>query len=358
MKFSLAINFERMSPATDMRDVAKHTLEMVQLAESGGFDIAWAAEHHAIEMTIAPNPFQQLTWWGQHTNRIRLGLAVAVAAYWHPIRLAGEAAMCDLLTDGRLEFGIGCGAYQREFDRMAGGLKAQESVPYMLEMLPLLKQLWQGDVEHHGKFWSFPKATACPKPLQKPYPSIWAAVRNPVSFDWAVANDLNVMTWALTREFAEVELYMQRFHDALAKAPAGTRRPRFSTMRHTGVYGTQQEAELFVNSLKRVAGQFENLFRGDGGVDNGFPSEVELASLENRAEYDSKMLQTNLMFGTPDQIVDKLQRYEALGVDNFIYYATYGLPMAQQRKSLKLFVEEVMPAFADTSPERVLADAS
>jgi alkanesulfonate monooxygenase SsuD/methylene tetrahydromethanopterin reductase-like flavin-dependent oxidoreductase (luciferase family) len=62
MKFSLAINFERMSPATDMRDVARHTLEMAQIADASGFEIVWAAEHHAIEMTIAPNPFQQLTW--------------------------------------------------------------------------------------------------------------------------------------------------------------------------------------------------------------------------------------------------------------------------------------------------------
>lgn len=357
MKFSLAINFERMSPATDMRDVARHTLEMAQLADAGGFEIVWAAEHHAIEMTIAPNPFQQLTWWAQHTNDIRLGVAVAVAAYWHPIRLAGEAAMCDLLSNGRLEFGIGCGAYQREFDRMAGGLKAQESVPYMLEMLPLLKQLWQGDVEHQGKFWSFPRATACPKPLQKPYPSMWAAVRNPVSFDWAVANELNIMTWALTREFGEVETYMQRYHDSLAKAPAGTKRPRFSTMRHTGVYAHARQADLYVNSLKRVAGQFENLFRGDGSVDNGFPSEIDLASLDNRAEYNSEMLQENLMFGTPDQAIAKLKRYEALGVDNFIYYASYGLPIEEQRKSLKLFIAEVMPAFAQQPSRQTLARA-
>jgi len=352
MKFSLAINFERMSPATDMRDVARHTLEMAQMAEAGGFDIVWAAEHHAIEMTIAPNPFQQLTWLGQHTSKIRLGVAVAVAAYWHPIRLAGEAAMCDLLTGGRLEFGIGCGAYQREFDRMARGLKTQDSVPYMLEMLPLLKQLWQGDVEHHGKFWDFPEATACPKPLQKPHPPLWAAVRNPVSFDWAISNGMNVMTWALTREFAEVETYKRRYEDSLAKAPKGIRRPIFATMRHTGVYQTADEAILFVNALKKVAGQFENLFRGEGGVQNGFPAEVDLATLENRAEYDTKMLQTNLMFGTPGQVVEKLKRYEALGVDNFIYYASYGLPIEQQKKSMQLFVKEVMPAFAKADQRR------
>ena len=358
MKFSLAINLARRNPSEDMRDVARHTLEMAQIAEAGGFEIVWAAEHHALEMTIAPNPFQQLTWIGQHTNTIRLGTAVAVAAYWHPIRLAGEAALCDLLTDGRLEFGIGCGAYQREFDRMAGGLKAQESVSYMLEMVPLLKQLWQGDVEHQGKHWTFPKATACPKPLQRPHPPMWAAVRNPRSFDWAVANGLSVQSWALTRGFDEVEAYMQRFEAALAKAPAGTRRPRFATMRHAGVYGTTREAESFVNSFRRVAGEFESLFRGSGAVENGFPAPVDLASLTHRAEYDADMLQTNLMFGRPDQVIAKLRRYRDLGVDNFIYYATYGLPAELQKKSLQLFVAEVMPEFRDgaVEPARMAAD--
>ena len=93
MKFQLAINMERMDDSVAMTDVARHTLEMVQIADRGGFRVAWAAEHHALEMTIAPNPFQLLTWWASHTNDIRLGSAVAVAAYWHPINLASEAAL-------------------------------------------------------------------------------------------------------------------------------------------------------------------------------------------------------------------------------------------------------------------------
>ena len=113
MKFQLAINLERMQHSQDMTEVARHTLEMVQMAEEGGFEIVWSGEHHALEMTIAPNPFQLLTWWASHTSKIRLGTAVVAAAYWHPIRLAGEAAMTDLISGGRLEFGIGTGAYQR-----------------------------------------------------------------------------------------------------------------------------------------------------------------------------------------------------------------------------------------------------
>ena len=71
MRFSLAINLERMDPTDDMRAVDDHVLEMVQLADSAGFDTAWAAEHHAIEMTIAPAPFQLLAWWAAHrTHRL------------------------------------------------------------------------------------------------------------------------------------------------------------------------------------------------------------------------------------------------------------------------------------------------
>ena len=135
MKFQLAINMERMSDDLGMPEIVQHTLDMVQMADKGGFHLVWSAEHHALEMTIAPNPFQLLTWWGENTNNVRLGTAIAVAAYWHPIKLAGEAAMTDLLTGGRLEFGIGSGAYQREFDRMRPGLKQTDAWKYMQDCL-------------------------------------------------------------------------------------------------------------------------------------------------------------------------------------------------------------------------------
>jgi len=172
MKFQLAINLERFDDRDDMSEIAQHTLEMVQLAERGGFNIVWAAEHHSLEMTIAPNPFQLLSYFASHTNDIRLGTAVVVAAYWHPLKLASEAALADLISGGRLEFGIGSGAYQREFDRMQPGLKQYEAYQYVHEMLPVLKALWKGDYEHQGDFRSFPTATSVPKRLQKTHPPI------------------------------------------------------------------------------------------------------------------------------------------------------------------------------------------
>ena len=143
MKFQIAINLERMDDETDIIAVRDHTLEMVQMADKAGFEIVWAAEHHALEMTIAPNPFQLMTWWADHTDNIRVGCGVANAAYWHPINLAGEAAMVDVLSGGRLELGLGSGAYQREFDRMHPGLDQKDSYKFMQEMLPLVQELFR-----------------------------------------------------------------------------------------------------------------------------------------------------------------------------------------------------------------------
>lgn len=345
MKFHLAINMERMTPTIDMREVERHTLEMVQMADEGGFEIAWSAEHHALEMTIAPNPFQILTWWAAHTSRIRLGTAVVVAPYWHPINVAGEAALLDLYSGGRLEFGIGSGAYQREFDRMYPGLKQSEGYRYLQEMLPVVKALWQGDCEHEGEFWSFPIATSVPKPLQKPHPPIWVAARAPVTYDYAVKNGCNILSWPLTRPMSEVELYKQRLDTALAENP-GKPRPIFAAMRHTAVYDHKDEWEVPVNAAIHQLGRFENLFKNLGDVENGFAAGVELADLANRDEYNPKMLHENLMFGTPDEIIRKLRLYEDLDVDHFTYYASLGLGQKEQKRSLELFIKEVMPAFA------------
>ncbi|MDG2427488.1 MAG: LLM class flavin-dependent oxidoreductase [Acidimicrobiales bacterium] len=344
MKFQLAINLERLDDSRLMGDVARHTLEMVQMAEEGGFTIAWAAEHHALEMTIAPNPLQILTWWACHTDRIRLGSAVAVAAYWHPIKLAGEAAFLDLISGGRLEFGIGSGAYQREFDRMRPGLKQSDAWRYMQEMLPILKELWSGDYAHNGEMWSFPTSTSVPKPLQQPHPPIWVAARSPITFDYAVKNGCNVMSWPIARPFAEAELYRSQLDKSIADHP-GCPTPTWALMRHTVVYDSVEEWMVPVEAAQRQLSQFENLFKNLGDVHDGFPGTIPMDQVSNAADYEPKTLSENLLFGTPAEVIAKLRRYETLGVDEFIYYASLGLGLEEQKRSMQLFCDEVMPAF-------------
>lgn len=344
MKFHLAINLERMTPGEDMAAIAEHTLEMVQMADKAGFEIVWAAEHHALEMTIAPNPFQLLTWWAQHTDRIRLGCGVVNAAYWHPINLAGEAAMLDLISGGRLEFGIGSGAYQREFDRMKPGLAQQDSWRYMQEALPVVQALWKGDYAHEGENWSFPTATSCPKPVQAEVP-VWVAARSPITFDYAVKTNSHIMSWPLTMPFAEAEKYRGHLNESKAAHNPDFNKT-FAMMRHTTVYDSPSDAQASMDAIRGVLGQFGNLMMKKGEVVNGFPDPVPLAELEGNVRVDPTSLEANLMFGSPDAVVGKLRQYQGIGVDAFIYYASMGLDMERQKRSLQLFIDGVMPEFA------------
>ena len=343
MKFHLAINLERMNASTNMKAVRDHTLEMVKMADQAGFEVAWAAEHHGLEMTIAPNPFQLMTWWADHTENIRLGCGVANASYWHPINLAGEAAMVNLLSGGRLELGLGSGAYQREFDRMRPGLAQSEGHHYMQEMLPLVRQLWKGDVAHDGTFWQFPTATSCPKPLQSDVP-MWVAARSPATFDYAVAQNCNVMTWPLSMGMEEAEKYAALLANAKLKSDIwnGT----FAMMRHTSVYDNDADRTATMTSIRNVLGQFGNVMMNKGDVVNGFPKQIPLAELDGNARVNPEMLEENLMFGSPETVIAKLHKYKALGVDAFIYYASMGLDMDVQKRSMKLFINSVMPEFA------------
>ena len=344
MQFHLAINMERMDASADMAEVQRHTLEMVQMADEAGFAVAWAAEHHALEMTIAPDPFQLLAWWAAHTSRIRLGCGVVNAAYWHPVRLAGAAALLDLLSGGRLEFGIGSGAYQREFDRMTPGLSQKDGWRYMQEALPVVRALWRGDMAFAGEFWRFPRATACPKPVQAEVP-VWVAARAPITFDYAVANGCNIMSWPLTLPLAEVGLYRDRL-DAARQAHDPAYKGTFAVMRHAAVYDSAAERQAALDAVRRTLARFGNLMTQSGEVTDGFPEEVALESLEGNVRVDAAMLEANLMFGAPEAVVEKLRAYQSLGVDAFIYYASLGLGMAQQKRSLRRFVEHVLPAFA------------
>ena len=342
MKFHIAINLERMDDTADMNAVQEHVIDMVKMADEAGFEIAWAAEHHALEMTIAPNPFQIMTWWATHTKNIRLGCGVANAAYWHPINIAGEAAMVDLISGGRMDFGLGSGAYQREFDRMHPGLDQKDSYHYVQEMLPLVKELWKGDVEHNGKHWQFPKSTSCPKPVQEDVP-IWVAARSPITFDYAVQNNCNIMSWPLTMPFGEAEKYRDQLVEARQKFPGHT--GRFAMMRHTAIYENEDDRAASISAIRNVLGQFGNLMMKRGDVVNGFPDPIPLEEMEGNVRVDPQMLEENLMFGSPEQVVEKLKMYQDLGVDAFIYYASMGLDKKKKKRSYKLFCDKVKPAF-------------
>jgi len=354
MKFAIAVNFERFDPARRMDDVTAEILTLVRMVEEGGFETVWTGEHHTIESVIAPNPFQTLVWLAANTERIRLGTATVVAPYWNPIRLAGEAALCDHLTGGRLELGVARGAYQYEFDRMAGGIRQQEGVAYLKELLPAVKQLWQGDYAHDGHYWKFPLSTSVPKPRQQPHPPIWIAARDPGTYDWAVANGCHIMSTPLSAPVAEVFNLSDKFNKAVADHP-DVARPRFMMQRRTCVYARPQDADEIIDFSIDYGRAFENLFQNVGGVTNGFPQMVDLSLVAGRDNYNRENMKRNLLFGTPDEIVEKLLAYEAAGVDQMSLGISFNLPFRWQKTTLSLFIREVMPAFAARGRDRAVS---
>jgi len=357
MKFAVAISMERGSPDVSMQDVKNNLLEIAQMADKGGFETLWTSEHHTIEATIAPNPFQTLVWLGQHTDRIRLGTGTLAAAYWNPIRLAGESAFCDHLIGGRLEFGIARGAYQYEFDRMLPGTQQQEGVSYMKELVPAVKKLWQGDYAHDGHYWKFPKTAAVPKPLQKDMPPIWVAARDPGTFDWAVSVGANIMSTPLSLPAAEIFVLAEKFQKAVSDHPE-VPRPRFMMQRRTSVYAKPDDWEIPVRHSIDYGRTFENLMQNIGEVKDGFPEAVPYELVRNKDNYNPENVRKNLMFGTPDEVIQKLMDYKAAGVDQYCLGLSFNQPIELQRQTLRLFIDEVMPAFAGRDMEMKRAAAA
>jgi alkanesulfonate monooxygenase SsuD/methylene tetrahydromethanopterin reductase-like flavin-dependent oxidoreductase (luciferase family) len=343
MRFSIAVNMERTSDAQPMPEVVANALEFVQMAEAGGFEIAWSAEHLGIELTIGPNPLLILAHWAARTSRIRLGTGVIVAPYWHPLRAAGEAALLDLYCDGRLELGFGRGAFQYEFDRVGGGMAQTEGGKYLRELIPAMKRLWEGDYTHDGELWQFPKSTSVPRPLQRPHPPLWIAARDPATFDFAVKEGCHLLTTPLGKPFAEVEVLGEKRRAAMAANP-GRPRPRWLVLRTVAVFESESDAEQIARTTLERGDRFGSLFATDGDVRQGFPQPLQREEPASGAPIDVRQ---GMVFGTPAQVVEQLRAYEAVGVDSFCYSGNFGLPHDVARRSLELFIHEVMPQFGE-----------
>jgi len=97
---------------------------------------------------------------------------------------------------------------------------------------------------------------------------------------------------------------------------------------------------------------FENLFQNIGTVENGFPERVSYDNVNNRQNYDPHAVREAMLFGTPDEVIEKLYAYEAAGVDEVCLGISFNNPFAMQKKTLELFIREVLPVFAERETER------
>ncbi|WFF41577.1 LLM class flavin-dependent oxidoreductase [Salinicola endophyticus] len=345
MKFSLFLHMERYQDK-EYRQLFEELCELAQIAEQGGFDKIWIGEHHGMQYTASPSPSQQLAYLAAKTSRIRLGAGTFIAPFWDPLRLAGEAAMLDVISNGRLEFGIARGAYQYEFDRLVPGMKASEGGAALREMVPAIKALWQGDYAHEGEVYQFPTSTCVPKPQQS-MPPMWIAARDPSSHEFAVANGCNVMVTALMKGDEEVADLADKFDTACAKHPE-VPRPELMLLRHTYVHEEDDPEgwKVGAEGLNRFYRHFLGWFKNESPVTDGYMPPVSPESVADNPEFTLESLHRNMMVGTPDALTERLRYYESLGITEYSYWTDNTLSFEEKKRSLERFIRDVMPRFA------------
>ena len=344
MKFSLFLHMERYDAHTTHRQLFDELTELVQIAEKGGFETAWVGEHHAMEFTIAPNPFINLSYLAARTERIRLGTGTVIAPFWHPIRLAGEAGMVDVASNGRLDLGIARGAYSFEYERLLPGLDAFGAGARMRELVPALRNLFKGDYAHQGEFWSWPSTTPVPRQIQQPNPPMWLAARDPNSHEFAVRNGCHVQVTSLAAGDTEVVNLMDRFN-AACKANPDVPRPQIMMLMHTFVGADAAEVDAAVADLSRFYCYFSKWFKNERPVEQGFIEPLTEADIASFPQYTPEQIRKNLVIGQPTDVIDRLKQYEELGFDQYSFWLDSNMSFERKRRSLELFISDVMPAF-------------
>ena len=343
MEFSLFAHMERLTPQQPHEILYEEFVSLCKLADEGGMRAIWTGEHHGMEFTIAPNPFLTLVDLAHHTKNARLGTGTVIAPFWHPIKLAGEAAAADLMTGGRIELGIARGAYSYEYERLMPGLDPWEAGQRMRETAPLLRPLWQGDCAHDGGYYAFPPTTSAPKPLQENGPPIWIAARDPNSHEFGVHQGFNIQVTPLWQGMEEIETLMGRFNDACASH--GGPRPKIMLLHHSYVASDSDDAVLAAKELSRFYCYFGAWFQNKRAVSQGLIeslSEDELAANKMMAPEN---MARDLTIGTAQDVIDRIKRYEDLGYDEYSFWIDSGMSFERKRASLRRFIDDVMPAF-------------
>src|SRR6266540_5089139 len=146
-------------------EVYGHALEEARLADELGFDAVWLAEHHFSSYGICPSLAVLAAAIARETRRVRIGTSVVIAPFAHPIRIAEDFAMVDVLSGGRLEFGLGRGYQPKEFQGL--GVSMAHTHERFDEAYEIIRRAWSQDrMEFKGEFYEVPPVRVLPKPLQ------------------------------------------------------------------------------------------------------------------------------------------------------------------------------------------------
>jgi alkanesulfonate monooxygenase SsuD/methylene tetrahydromethanopterin reductase-like flavin-dependent oxidoreductase (luciferase family) len=358
MRFGIFYEMQLPRPwaPDDERRLFHEALDQVVLADRLGYDHAWEVEHHFLDEyshSSAPEVF--LAAAAARTNRIRLGHGIrqVIPNYNHPARTAEGLATLDIISNGRVDFGIGEGATRLELggfgikakEKRAMALEAAEQIANMMALEP-----YPG---FEGRYFSMPCRNVLPKPVQKPHPPIWMACTNRDTIK--VAASIGVGALAFSFINPEEARHWADIYYGIVKSDACV------------PIGRSVNANIaMVSSFSIHRDRAEAIRRGHEGFEffsyamnalvarDTVPGRTDMWGdyLKKRGNRTEEIIANTAMgpqssgIGTPEDMRTHLTAFQAAGVDQVIFLQQAGRNRhAHICESLELFAAEVMPAF-------------
>lgn len=336
-------------------DVFANELEQLSLAEEQGYDVAWLAEHHFSRYGIGPSIHLTAAHLAARTSRIRIGTAVTVVPFFHPLRVAEEIAMLDVMSNGRIDWGAGRGYQGHEFSGFGVDINRSHEIFY--EQLEIIQRAWTGErFSWEGEFFQFPELECLPTPVQEPHPPFWIAALSPSTIEWAGKKGYAVLTDQFSPVYRIEEnraLYRQHF------VSSGTEFDdlELPTLRQVYVGESMEKAReqagpallWYYRALARVG--------SPGGPDGPLPENYSFYNIwgddqlnpdRDREGFLDFLFENCTIIGDEAYCRDKVSELqERIGLDSLICWQNFGdLPHEASLASQRRFIEKVAPAFA------------
>ena len=341
MNFGMFTDFH-VRGGTTQAEAFDESFGQVIEAENLGFDTVWLAEHHfSPERAVLASPMIVASAICARTERIRIGLAVQVLPLTNPLRVAEEAATVDHISKGRFEFGIGRSGLTRYYQGY--NVLYEESRPRFLEALAIITKAWEQDqFSYAGQFHSYENVTVVPKPFQKPHPPITVAVAGEETFPLigsmghSIFVSMNTPKEQLTERLTS---YKQSRKESGIREPGGIsiRVPVYVAETTDKAHSEPEESAR--HALSYAA---QELSQTAASVE----AAARMHTMANTPY--SEILANRVLFGTPDEIVDRLNGLkEEFGITGLVMECNYGgrIPYERVINSLRLLSEKVMPNF-------------
>lgn len=333
MRFSLFYNFD-VTAGQFVPGLYPIVETQAILADQMGFDAVWVAEHHFALYGRLSSPLLFLSRLSALTERIALGAAVVEAPLCHPLRLAEEAALLDVLSRGRLRLGIGSGSENKQAEFAAFQVPIEEKTARTKEIVAILHQAFRkGRVSFAGEHYQFTDVALDPCPLQTAESLIWIAA-GATTPEWAGAHGYRLLVPRVGLPDDHRE-WIVRYRAACGRRPGYVAQLRF-------VYVAETEEA----AREQTSATFARYAQYDCGVEcDGDAATSEYARLRDRM---------NMAIGTPAQVRDRIQAWQAeFGFDEIVCqtYAA-GMRHTDSLRSIELLGCEVLPHLQTSNQSR------